>query len=379
MSAQLRVCFVTPLLVAEGAHGQTGGTLSNLHLLRAMAAHADVRVLTLQPTLPDGAFDAEPFAVAHVPAPTWRGAELVARWVPFVGACTRRFLADQGGADVIVATTSTLAALEQGGSARRVAIVQAYENFGLRVPSGTGLQTRRDLAKGVLVHRGADGRHLRAADAVVVTSRFMADAVTARFGLRPEQTFRVPQVADLPPVAPLGEVAAPVVGFVHRGADKGLAFVLRLAAAAPELRFRIHGHTAGLRGTMPANVQAMGWVEDRGEMFAGASVWIVPSTWPEPFGRVAMEARCAGRGVLVSNRGGLPEASGDGDADAVVAGFDVATWLARIRAALRVPGSVRSAQAERARAMWSTEAHAHATHALLRALSRAASEDGEAP
>ncbi len=377
MIGRLRVRFVTPLLVAEGAPGQTGGTLSNLHLLRAMAAYADVRVLTLQSALPHGAFDAEPFAVTHAPAPTWRGAELVARWVPFVRACTCRFLADHGGADVIVATTSTLAALEEGGSARRVAIVQAYENFGVRVPSGIGLQTRRDLAKGALVHRGADGRHLRAADAVVVTSRFMAEAVTARFDLRPQQTFRVPQVADMPAVAPLGETPAPLVGFVHRGADKGLAFVLRLAAAAPDVTFRIHGHTSGLSGDMPANVQAMGWVEDRGEMFAGASVWIVPSTWPEPFGRVAMEARCAGRGVLVSNRGGLPEAAGD--ADAVVAEFDVATWVERIRAALRVPGPVRSAQAERARATWSTEAHAHATHALLRALSRDASEHGEVP
>ena len=103
----------------------------------------------------------------------------------------------------------------------------------------------------------------------------------------------------------------------------------------------------------------------------------MPSTWPEPFGRVAMEARCAGRGVLVSDRGGLPEAAGD--ADAVVAGFDVATWVTRIRAALRVPGSVRSVEAEVARATWSTEAHAHATHGLLRALSRDASKDREAP
>lgn len=377
MSARLRVRFVTPLLVAEGAPGQTGGTLSNLHLLRAMSAHADVAVLTLQSMLPEGAFDGEPFAVTHAPAPAWRGAALVARWVPFVRDATRRFLAEQGSADALVATTSTLAALEEARSARRVAIVQAYENFGVRVPSGIGLRTRRDLAKGALVHRGADGRHLRAADAVVVTSRFMADAVTARFGLRSEQTFRVPQVADLPPVAPLGEVPDPVVGFVHRGADKGLGFVLRLAAAAPDLTFRIHGHTGSLRGPLPANVHAMGWVEDRGEMLAGASVWVVPSIWPEPFGRVAMEARCAGRGVLVSDRGGLPEAAGD--PDAVVSGFDVVTWVARIRAALHVPGASRSAQAARARAAWSTEAHAHATHALLRALSRDGSQDGEAP
>ena len=49
------------------------------------------------------------------------------------------------------------------------------------------------------------------------------------------------------------------------------------------------------------------------ELFAGVGLVVVPSLWPEPFGRTAVEAMSAGRSVLVSDRGALPElATADG-------------------------------------------------------------------
>lgn len=38
-----------------------------------------------------------------------------------------------------------------------------------------------------------------------------------------------------------------------------------------------------------------------------ASLAIVPSVWPEPFGRAALDAICVGTPAVVTNRGGLPE------------------------------------------------------------------------
>jgi glycosyltransferase involved in cell wall biosynthesis len=368
-----RVCFVTPLLVAEGHPGQTGGTLSNLHLLRALATRARVRVLSLQGDLDPASFAGEPFGVAHHPAPVWRGLELAARWVPFVRASVRAHL-DAERADVLVATTSTLAALDGAGAARRVAIVQAFENFGWRAPAGLSARTRADLVKTWLVDGCADVRRLRAADAVVVTSAFMRRAVEERLGVVAGRVHFVPQIADMPVVAPLPVPAPPLVGFVNRGHDKGLDLVLRLARAAPDLTFRVHG-AAPSGGTLPPNVQVAGWSVDRAAMFASASVWVVPSTWPEPFGRVAMEATCAGRAVLVSDRGGLPEAVED--PSAVVQGVDPAVWLARIRAVLAAPPEAHRGDVARAR--WSTERHAHATHALLAALGQASPASGVAP
>jgi glycosyltransferase involved in cell wall biosynthesis len=367
MSSRSRVQFVTPLLVGEGAPGQTGGTLSNLHLLRALATRAEVRVLTLQAALDPATFAGEPFTVTHRPAPAWRGLALAARWTPHVRAVTRDLLAAHA-ADLVVATTSTLAALDAAIPSRRVAVVQAFENFGWRPPAGVSARTRADLAKTWLVNGCADARRVRDADAVVVTSAYMRSAVEGRFGVPAERIWLVPQVADLPTVAPVPAAAPPVVGFVNRGADKGLPFVVRLARAAPDLTFLVYGHGAVEGGDVPPNVRLAGWAADRAAMFASASVWIVPSTWPEPFGRVAMEAVCAGRAVLVSDRGGLPEAVED--AACVVRGFDVPAWVARIREALRASAPARAARAQRARARWSTERHAHATHALLDAFAR---------
>jgi glycosyltransferase involved in cell wall biosynthesis len=54
------------------------------------------------------------------------------------------------------------------------------------------------------------------------------------------------------------------------------------------------------------------------------AVGIVPSAWEEPMGGVAIELMAAGRGLIVSQRGGLAECAGDagllfanGDADAL--------------------------------------------------------------
>ncbi len=47
-------------------------------------------------------------------------------------------------------------------------------------------------------------------------------------------------------------------------------------------------------------------------VLATASVVVVPSTWPEPFGLTALEGMAAGAAVVASDVGGLPEAVGDG-------------------------------------------------------------------
>ncbi|MBS0340202.1 MAG: glycosyltransferase, partial [Proteobacteria bacterium] len=56
------------------------------------------------------------------------------------------------------------------------------------------------------------------------------------------------------------------------------------------------------------------------------AVGIVPSAWEEPMGGVAIELMAAGRGLIVSERGGLAECAGDagllfpnGDANALAA------------------------------------------------------------
>ncbi|GAB6855415.1 glycosyltransferase family 4 protein [Asaia astilbis] len=47
------------------------------------------------------------------------------------------------------------------------------------------------------------------------------------------------------------------------------------------------------------------------EAMAAASIVVVPSRWPEPFGLTALEAMASGAAVIASPRGGLPEVVGN--------------------------------------------------------------------
>lgn len=54
-------------------------------------------------------------------------------------------------------------------------------------------------------------------------------------------------------------------------------------------------------------VEFLDFVSDTAEIYAWSDVVIVPSTKPEPFGRIAIEAMSLYRPVIAANHGGLPE------------------------------------------------------------------------
>jgi glycosyltransferase involved in cell wall biosynthesis len=54
-------------------------------------------------------------------------------------------------------------------------------------------------------------------------------------------------------------------------------------------------------------VEFLDFVSDTAEIYAWSDVVIVPSTKPEPFGRIAIEAMSLCKPVIAANHGGLPE------------------------------------------------------------------------
>jgi glycosyltransferase involved in cell wall biosynthesis len=68
------------------------------------------------------------------------------------------------------------------------------------------------------------------------------------------------------------------------------------------------------RTGVEGRVSFKGWLssDQLAEEFANASVVVVPSLWPEPFGLVGIEALAAGRPVVASATGGIGDWLDDG-------------------------------------------------------------------
>jgi glycosyltransferase involved in cell wall biosynthesis len=129
-------------------------------------------------------------------------------------------------------------------------------------------------------------------------------------------------------------VLAPIVGDTYRVRTsrrrillvnpveaKGVATALALARARPDIGFaltrcwhipvrrlrRLHAEARRL-----GNVEIRPAVHEPARLYGDARLLIVPSAYPEGWGRVAAEAQASGIPVIASAVGGLPEAVGEG-------------------------------------------------------------------
>ncbi|UOK72804.1 glycosyltransferase family 4 protein [Ancylobacter polymorphus] len=349
----MQILFISQFFPAPNAIGNTGGTISNLNMLRVLAQRYAVTVLSFDPSTHEDMFAGESFRVFSHPAPAWRAPDLFRHWLDFVRTKTRSRIENTTPPEAVIATTSTLAAFDVcPPDTARVALVRAYENFGLRCPWVPARQ-RINLGKLAAVRRFQDPRLMRSADAVLTNSSFMRTAISDRFGLEPGRIHVLLQACDVN----AGVSAAPprTIGFVTRGPEKGLVFVLDLARRSPDLRYLIYGHDRDRPDFVPENVYWQGWASDRDAMFASARLWLVPSRWAEPFGRVSIEAQAADRAVLVAGTGGLPETVLDPQFR--VDGFDAKQWLIRLRSLLQLAPVELQRNGARIRESFSSEAH----------------------
>ncbi len=182
-------------------------------------------------------------------------------------------------------------------------------------------------------------------DLFLFPSRFMADK-TAEFwgaGTFRSRTLRNPFTP--PPVANVGD-GEYVLYFGRLSDEKGVEQLLRAAALLPEIPVRIVGNgpqesalraeaaDAGLR-----NVEFLGpvWGEDMDGVLQRARLVVVPSMWHENFPYVILQAFAAGKLVVGSNRGGIPEMLDDGARGLLYPADEPAMLAAAIRLAWADP------------------------------------------
>jgi glycosyltransferase involved in cell wall biosynthesis len=160
---------------------------------------------------------------------------------------------------------------------------------------------------------------LKGADLVVSYSSAV-DRHLAANGLLRRQI--VPFPATIAPKQGSGHATRRRVVFAGRiVSQKGVAVLIR-AAREVDGEFVICGAGRELdamrrlarRTGVEGRVSFKGWLdsEQLAEEFANASVVVVPSLWPEPFGLVGIEALAAGRPVIASATGGIEDWLDDG-------------------------------------------------------------------
>ena len=121
--------------------------------------------------------------------------------------------------------------------------------------------------------------------------------------------------------------------FVKPQYVKGLPIFIQVARRMPDTRFLVAGkigHQARTKLKGLDNVECMGWVKDMRAAYARTRVLLGPSIWPEPFGRIFVEAASNGIPSVASARGGIPEAVGKGGIliDNI---FDINRWVEALR------------------------------------------------
>ena len=162
---------------------------------------------------------------------------------------------------------------------------------------------REELFAAREAHEGS----LAQADRLVAPSRFVAGACQAWCGRRPVVVPDVTVAGPPLPASPAGHVLLASARWrPHKGVDL-------LEPLARELAPRPVAITeGGLDSALRERLAALPHVQVRpnapiDELLTGARALLVPSQWPEPFGRLAFEGLAAGIPTLASAVGGLTD------------------------------------------------------------------------
>lgn len=234
----------------------------------------------------------------------------------------RAWHAWEGASDVKRAFQPYVALVQSG---QPVKMAAAFEALG--VPTAVYL---RNVEEDDI---GGDPRTLATAR-FIANSRFTAEWYRQRFGIESVVIHPLIQAESY-----RTETARTHVVFINPHPNKGLDVALAVAKACPDIPFLFletwimsGEERAALDAALAplANVTLVPRTRDMRTVYAKARIVLAPSRWAEAFGRIAAEAQVSGIPVIASDRGGLPEAIGDGGV-LVSADAPMQSWIDAVR------------------------------------------------
>ncbi len=148
----------------------------------------------------------------------------------------------------------------------------------------------------------------------IANSQFTATKYQQSFGVKPAviHSFIDPSFYKTP-------TTRENVTFINPVAQKGRELAIAIAERCPHIPFTfVEGWPLPDRQELQnrlaklSNVTFLKPQNDMRKVYSKCRILLAPSIWEEAYGRVVTEAQISGIPVIASNRGGLPEAVGDG-------------------------------------------------------------------
>lgn len=215
-----------------------------------------------------------------------------------------------------------------------VALVQSGQPLKMATAfEGAGVPTAVYLRNVEEDDIGGDPRTLKAAR-FIANSRFTSDWYRQRFGIESAVIHPLIEAENY-----RTETVRTHAVFINPHPNKGLDVALAVAKACPEIPFLFietwimsaEERTAldAALASLP-NVTLVPRTRDMRSIYSKARIVLAPSRWAEAFGRIAAEAHVSGIPVIASDRGGLPEAVGEGGV-LVSADAPVQAWIDAVR------------------------------------------------
>lgn len=165
-----------------------------------------------------------------------------------------------------------------------------------------------------LIRHRKNKKFLKKAGVVITNSHFLKKKVKNILGIESKVVY---PFMDLENCKSSAENEGKYVTFMNLAEYKGGRIALGLAKRMPKYNFLF------LEGPYPEldlkrkveelkNVRVKKWTEDLSKAYQESKIVLMPSLWEEPFGRIVIEAGINGIPSIVSAKGGLPEAVGEG-------------------------------------------------------------------
>lgn len=155
---------------------------------------------------------------------------------------------------------------------------------------------------------------LAQSDMLISNSHYMAEVAEKKAGVKSEVAYpfiEVPKIKN-------GKDER-YITFIKPYPNKGVSTFIELAKKMRGYNFLCAGEVPpisnlllDIENTLKKldNVNYIGRTKDMKSVYSQTRILLVPSIWPEPFGRVCVEAMANGIPCIVSNKGALPEVVG---------------------------------------------------------------------